>query len=390
MSVLGNNAPNKMFPPWKWAGALALSVAISSAANASTVSLGAHAFWYRGPVRSMALAGATVAETSQGTIIDNPAAGSFQRSLLSSALSYGEPLDTNISTPKTVSLKQSFRMIGATVVPFDSLSLGTTYQTLTFHSKNTPDTSRTLSFSNVISEIDFTASYKVSNKLAVGGSISSADSLREISLGIHEEGTYSAASRATGKTTLKAGVLSQITPTLNLGVFFREHSRFSLNRSGASSLEFFESSYHPQVLQLGAVYRPFSASTKSSAFSAKNFAIALQVDQYLFPECPDSGKIYSAPGVVFGSLESNELNTKETYIPRVGIDLPVITTWFFSTYTRVGTYYEPAYLKNGKPRLHATAGALVRFWYLAFEGAIDTAKNYRNWNYGVGLDFDLR
>jgi hypothetical protein len=337
----------------------------------------------------MALAGATVAETRGGSTLDNPASGGFQESLLSSTLSYGEPQDNGVQTDSSVALKQGYQMIGASILPLDFLSIGATYQTLDFKSSNKPDASRTLFYTDNISEIDFTLAYKLGN-LAIGASVSNADSKREINLITTNAASYSATTQATGSTTLKAGVQLMATKSLSLGVFFREPSKFTLNSSGENSLAFFNSSYHPQVLQAGFVYRPLIESKKSGPFSLQNIAIAAQIDQYTFPYLPDSNKIYSGPGVVFGSLNAFELNTKESYAPRLGIELPVITTWIFSTYTRTGLYYEPAYLKSGKPRLHTTAGALIRFWYLAFEGAIDVAKDYRNWNYGVGLDFDLR
>lgn len=365
-------------------------LAIPNCASANTVSVGAHVFWYRGPVRSMALSGATVGETVAGSLVDNPAAMAHQTSVLSSTLNYGEPLDTRNKPPATISSSQGFKMLGASIMPSSFYALGATYQTLNFSSTNRPDSTRTLQFSDTVSEIDFAAAIKFSNRLAIGGAMSSGDSARKVDLNFSTGEAFSAQSRAAGTTTLKLGMQSQLTESLSFGVYFREHSKFTLSQSGSESLQIFSSSYHPQVIQLGTVYRPFTQGTKLSAFSMKNFAVATQLDHISFPSLPNSGKIYSGPGSVFGTLSDFELSTRECFIPRVGLELPMITTWIFSTYTRVGAYYEPAYLAKDHPRAHTTAGALVRIWYLAFEGAVDVANGYQNWSYGVSLDFNLR
>ncbi len=362
---------------------------VAPIAHAEPVSIGAHAFWYRGPVRSMALSGATVAETYSGSMLDNPAAMVFQSSLLTGDFCYGQPIDESISTASSVSLSQSFRMIGGTVLPLDFFAMGVTYQTLNFRSINKPDSLRTLTFSDDISELDFASALRIGEYFSIGGAISNADSVREIDLAFSDGLSFSGHSRATGSTTYKAGIQSRFGKVFSLGLFYREPSHFSLANSGELSLEFFDASYHPRVVQAGFVLRPFAMAQKSGPFSLQNLAIAAQVDQYKFTDLPGNGKIYSAPGVVFGAVDAYELNTKDAYIPRIGVELPVVTTWIFSTYTRFGSYYEPAYLKNGRSRYHATVGALVRFWYFAFEGAFDAARSYNNWNYGAGLSFEF-
>ncbi len=360
-------------------------------AQADTVPIAAHAYWFRGPVRSMSLGGTTVAETRTGSgVITNPAVMPFESSPVIGAWLYGEPIDASLKTPNTVSIGQSYQMLGASFLLFDQAAMGVAMQELKFRSTNNPDTSRSLEFKDEITDIDLAAGIKLWKYLSVGGTISSSDSARNITLSLADGSRYEGGSRAVDDTTWKVGAFSQLGPAFSAGVVYRSESRFQLARTGHEDLKFFDYSYHPRVIQAGIVLHPFSFQANSSSpFSLAKSALILQVDRYEFARIPQDEKIYYAPGVVFSTLDRYEISKKTVNIPRLGLELPVITTWLFNVQTRAGGYYEPAYLVTSKPRLHATGGAFIRLWYFAFEAAIDVASRYRNWNYGVGLDFDI-
>lgn len=370
---------------------MVLTLLYCSRANADTVPIAAHAYWFRGPVRSMALGGTTVAATGTGSgVITNPAVMPFETSPIVGTWFYGEPLDASLRTPNSVSLSQSYQMLGASFLLFNQAALGVAMQELRFGSTNTPDSARSLVFKDEITDIDMAAGVKLGPYVSVGGSVSSSDSARNVTLSLSDGTRYTGGSRAVNDTTWRAGALAKMGNICTLGFVYRSESRFQLARTGAEALGLFDYSYHPRVMQAGLVFRPlsFQANT-SNPFSLANSAVTLQVDHYQFARFDSSEKLYYAPGVVFSTLDRYQVSTKPVDIPRIGLELPLITTWFFNVQTRTGAYYEPAYLTSSTPRVHGTAGAFVRLWYFAFEAAIDVASQYRNWNYGMGLDFNL-
>lgn len=347
---------------------------------------GAYTLWNKGGVRSNALSGATVAQDVNGAaVVENAAAMSFQNSPVSGTFSYAQPSDTLHRVQNTSSQSEDYFVAGGSLLLYQRLSLGVGLQALRFFAENTPTTNTKLSYKNSIADAHFATALRLG---PVGVSASYLiDSSRHTVI-TEESGAIVTTSSLLGGRSLKFGLLMEMGDWVNIGATYKKAAVLKSQDPLAPDI-LFSNAYQPEIAQIGVLLSTHPRRIKKFGFLTSGAQIFAQIDIVRFPMLPEDGRMYFGPAVAFRSQGASELNTSQKLIPRLATEVVLARTRGLMLIGRGGCYLEPAFVNGDSPRLHMTAGALLRVWAITAQLAYDVGHKYYSRNIGLGLEFDM-
>lgn len=350
--------------------------------QASAVAVGAYGLSNRGPVKSLALSGATVASTdNSAAVLENPAGIGQQPGVFRWAFDYGNPRDQSLVQPRADRLREDYLIVGASLLLWQRIGFGIGAETQSGQTSGKPDDSTEFKHEDALLDGHASLALKLVDGLSLSGTYvrNFARRAMETRIGLEVE----SGSDVLEGTQMRYGLLWRISRRFSLG---GTHTRASVLRPKSEVEDRYGLAYKPEQNRLGFSFDLKPASEKAEGFFPEAVRFFAQLDMLRFPGVPGGGGLYYAPSITFLNSSDYRLEERARWIPRIAAESALfrfnpVALRFWS-----GTYLEPAYLKGKSPRPHATVGAHLKVYMVVLQAALDVARQFRNQNYGASLE----